>query len=117
MVLAPENSFNIDGLESLLTDSRRRAVLELLAAHHSLTLTELAEAIAEREQGMGLTDIQAETVERIRISLHHNHLPKLADANLIVYAYGAPGHWAILPDSVQRDRIQSAIHDQPSGSL
>lgn len=106
MVRDPLVRPDIDELLGLLADSRRRTVLELLASKHSLSLTALADAIVQRERQAVTTDDAAERTERVRLSLHHNHLPKLADANLISYEEGGPQPWATLLDSAWRDRVQ-----------
>lgn len=68
----------------LLSDDRRRIVLDILADRvTAITLEELAQTVAEREED---TEAPATTtVERITISLHHKHLPKMAAHGVIEY--------------------------------
>lgn len=63
----------------VLTHPVRQKVLSLLADDDSLTRTELAEAAAEDE------DVPCESVERLEVTLHHDHLPKLADHQYVEY--------------------------------
>ena len=65
----------------VLADERRRAVLSVLADRDGpVGLSDLARAVAD------LTgDDASDAVDRLRVSLHHQHLPKIADAGLIAY--------------------------------
>lgn len=63
---------------SLLESERRRRVLRRLGETPQTTRHELGRALA-RDGG------RTEPVERFEASLHHVHLPKLADANAISY--------------------------------
>lgn len=70
-------------LKVLAANRRRRVIRALLDADGTVSLTELADEVArERADADGVpTD-----PERVEISLHHVHLPKLADAGLVVIA-------------------------------
>ena len=72
-------------LFDVLSHRRRRYVLSLLRDHRSLTIADLADCIAEIEQDCPITEIPADEVLYVYISLYHNHLPKLSDAGLIRY--------------------------------
>jgi hypothetical protein len=68
----------------ILSDERRRLVLDVLADRTPpVTLDRLAAVIAEREDGLDPDD--QETVERVRIDLHHCHLPKIAAHGIVDY--------------------------------
>lgn len=71
-----------DELFEALTHRRRRRVLAVLrTAGQPLTLTALAEELAlRRDDEMG-----DEETERLRVSLYHRHLPKLADTGLVEF--------------------------------
>ena len=76
----------------LLADRRRRAVLRYLErAGGTATLSELAEAIAMETRNpdpatiSDLADASSQETRDVRISLHHVHVPKLADAGAIEY--------------------------------
>jgi hypothetical protein len=66
----------------LLSSPARRAALAVLSdTASSMSLTDLASAIAGVE-----TDACGDADHRnLEIVLHHNHLPRLADAGLIEY--------------------------------
>lgn len=66
----------------LLADRRRRQAVDILDGRvASLDLDTVAEAIAAREEA----DPAPETIERVAIELHHNHLPKLDECGFIEY--------------------------------
>lgn len=68
----------------LLRSERRRLVLDVLSPEQAaVPLDELAAEVAARESGLDADDERA--VERLKITLHHNHLPKLADAGALDY--------------------------------
>ena len=72
-------------LHRLLSSERRRILLDVLGERPTpVDVEELALAIAEREGG---TDsARSDDVERITISLHHHHLPRLADGGVVEYS-------------------------------
>ena len=61
---------------------RRRLLLRVLRERRSLTLGELAAAVAEREPPAGA---DADARRRVLIDLYHCQLPRLADAGLVSY--------------------------------
>ncbi|WP_313693253.1 DUF7344 domain-containing protein [Halorarum halobium] len=63
---------------------RRRRVLSTLLIHDELTQTELADRVAAREGGEPIGDVPPDRRRRVRASLHHVHLPRLADDGLVV---------------------------------
>lgn len=68
----------------MLAVERRRTTLEVLEDLTApVDLEDLAVAVAEREADGDRVD--EGTVEQVRISLHHAHLPKLADLGIIAY--------------------------------
>lgn len=65
---------------------RRRRVLETLAAQtRTMTVDELADAVAEGDRDGPRGDGSGGTRSEIRIALHHVHLPSLDQAGLIAY--------------------------------
>jgi hypothetical protein len=69
----------------LLASNRRRTLLRVLeqdGTRDKYTLESLATAVAqtEREDELGAIPTQ-----RVSTSLHHNHLPKLDDADIVDY--------------------------------
>lgn len=67
----------------LEVDRRRHALIVLGDRAGPIDLAELATAIAEREPGLDATDSDA--VATVATTLHHIHLPKLADAGVLEY--------------------------------
>ncbi|MFC3957958.1 DUF7344 domain-containing protein [Halovivax cerinus] len=70
----------------------RRVVLATLLAHcGSITLTELAASIETNAAGVTgdhprrLSDADDRTPSTLLLTLHHTHLPKLAEAGLVEY--------------------------------
>lgn len=73
-----------DDRHRLLSSERRRVLLDVLADRSTpVGLEALARAIGEEE--MGTDAVDPETTERIAITLHHNHIPKLAEAGVVDY--------------------------------
>lgn len=68
----------------LLASKRRRTTLDVLAGRSApVDLAELARTVAARECDVDATD--ADAVERVAVSLHHNHLPKMDDWDVLDY--------------------------------
>lgn len=66
----------------LLSSARRRTVIDVVGAHgRVVSLDDLTAQVAARENGGSAVDDQ--TLDRVRLSLYHKHLPKLA-ANAVV---------------------------------
>ena len=68
----------------LFASDRRRRLLDILDTESTVVdLTTAAQALAEHEAVTPTVSVDA--VEEIAISLHHTHLPRLADAGVIKY--------------------------------
>lgn len=68
----------------ILAAERRRVTLDVLRKmRNSIRLSDLASEVAKREDGIDSNDDSA--LERVKISLHHTHLPKMDDARLLDY--------------------------------
>ena len=80
-ILTPVEELSIALANSLgvLGHQVRRKVLTLLAERNVLHRSGLAQKI------VGDDEIPHENVERVTLSLHHNHLPKLADHDYVEY--------------------------------
>lgn len=66
----------------LLGKRRRRQVLQILRESSTpLTIIELARHIADREH----EDPSTTDVRTIHLTLYHNHLPRLAEADVVDY--------------------------------
>ncbi|WP_435177722.1 DUF7344 domain-containing protein [Halorussus sp. AFM4] len=71
--------------ELLADGRRRRAVAALRETDGATTLGDLAEATAARVDGVDRAAVPTDRRERVAASLHHCHLPKLADAGVVEY--------------------------------
>ncbi len=68
-----------------LADFRRRHVLHRLRIHESMSLSKLADEVAVSEYEQPLGELSAESVHEVYLSLYHNHVPHLEEANLVEY--------------------------------
>ncbi len=81
-----ESATTIDEVLEALAAKRRRLLVDVLASHgQELTLPDAAEEVAEREANRPLSELSAERVARVYISLYHDHLPRLVEAGLLEY--------------------------------
>jgi len=72
-----------DTRHRILSSKRRRVLLDLLDDRQTpVDLDVLAEAVEIRENGGGA---RSEGVEPVAVTLHHNHLPRLAEAGIVEY--------------------------------
>lgn len=86
-------SLPIDDVSSSRTEvyealgNERRHRLLLISVNESLPIDvpELARLVAASERETSPQTVAEEQVEKVHVSLYHNHLPKLADAGLIDY--------------------------------
>ncbi|RQG93845.1 DUF7344 domain-containing protein [Natrarchaeobius chitinivorans] len=70
---------------SLLAESERRYLLYLLAEDRDANIEDLVPQITTWETEAPGTEVDKETRQRIYVSLVHNHLPRLADYDIIDY--------------------------------
>lgn len=79
-------SLGFDTVLDLCANERRRIVLAALAAEdRTRSITDLTRTIVREQRHADVDDVPDETVEQIRSSLHHSHLPKLESAGLVEY--------------------------------
>ncbi|GAA0259055.1 hypothetical protein ACFFQF_23575 [Haladaptatus pallidirubidus] len=80
-----DGSLNL--LFDALSDKRRRYALYCLNYHQTpMALADLATEIARYEYDADTrTEIPDGETKSIYTTLHHNHLPRLAEANLVMY--------------------------------
>lgn len=74
-----------DRIRSVLGKSRRRFALYYLLSNGHTSIDSLSVQIAAWEQGESVTSVDEEIRRRVKISLHHNHLPRLAAHDIIEY--------------------------------
>lgn len=75
----------MEGACSLLAKSERRYVLYQLAEDDVTHIEDLVTQVAAWEQDVPIDQINGETRQRTYVSLVHNHLPRLADYDIIDY--------------------------------
>lgn len=81
---ASEESLPLDLAFEILKNERRRMVLEeLSAADGKLTLSDLSETIAARENDKTVTEISSAERKRVYVSLYQSHLPKMDKAGVL----------------------------------
>lgn len=84
----------------------RRRVRICLERYMTLSLADLADELAVWERAGSLAEIPAEDVRDIYLELYQIHLPRLEDANVLVYdqerdLVSVPGYGADAPIAVQ----------------
>lgn len=88
---------NPDDMFDVLADERRVQVLSVLREDSTaMGLSTLVERVAERMQSDPSSEVAP---RRLRISLHHQHLPKIAAAGLV--EYDAENHIVVPTDAIQ----------------
>lgn len=80
-----EAELDRDRVFSLLKNPRRRAVLRQLGETPTATLGDLADRIAADENDTTPEQLSSSERKRVYISLYQNHLPKLAEFDVIDY--------------------------------
>lgn len=84
--LYENNADSFDPRFEMQADRRRRCALHCLHQFEGpLALADLAEEVAVREHDASITEISAEEVKRIYMSLYHDHIPELEDASVVHY--------------------------------
>ena len=102
-----------DGAYEVLSNPRRRVVCSLVFRCERLPVGDLVDHIVARETGEPLEDVSAETITNVRIDLHHRHLPKLEDADLLTWDREAE-RVAVTGDlPVDRDRLAARLQAGP----
>jgi hypothetical protein len=85
---------------------RRYLVTTLVNGRSEAPLSELATEIAARERDKPVTDVSQQERERVHTSLHHSHVPRLADVGIVTYDSD--------DESVVRaenaDRVRAVLH-------
>lgn len=76
---------DVDTVLDLCQDHHRRIVLGTLADREQVTVNDLANAIVKHDHHVPPAEVSDETAHRIRIALHHVHLPKLSKSGVVEY--------------------------------
>lgn len=82
-----EPPLDTDTLFSILSRERRRYALYCLQQYRNpISLADLADEVARLEYDeRTVAEIPAEDVKTIYMTLYHNHVPMMADANVVTY--------------------------------
>ncbi|KAB1185508.1 hypothetical protein GJR98_15750 [Haloferax sp. MBLA0077] len=81
-----EHPIAFDSVLGLCQHQYRRIVLAVLTEEQrSLTLDDLAETVHKYNHQATSTEAPEDVITKVRLSLHHIHLPKLASGGVINY--------------------------------
>ena len=82
-----ERPISPDAILTAVANEQRRAILTALddASEKSLEYEELVDRVTDRVRDDGTRQGSAEHRQRVRIALHHSHLPKLDETGMIEY--------------------------------
>lgn len=100
----PEQSrLSKDTLFSILENRRRREALQYLKRNDGVaTLSDLAEHIAAKENGVDVAALSSDERKRVYIALYQCHLPKMATADVVDFDKNR-GDVALRPQASQLD--------------
>lgn len=84
---ATERTLGVDPVFDALRDRRCRYCCYRLSALEGdeIAVERLAAEVASMESEVDGTDLSVGHYDRVVLTLHHRHLPKLADANVVAY--------------------------------
>jgi len=97
-----------DTVHTLLADSQRRHLLSLLNHTGHNKINDLARKIAAREQNTRPESVSDDTQQRVAVALVHNHLPRLAEHDLV--SYDPESEEVVLMDVI--DELESPLSNQ-----
>lgn len=100
VVARPHSAEDLDDVFDALAHRYRRAVIEAMEWGEPATLEDLVALITDRHEDAAAGDV--------RVALVHNHLPRLAEADVITYDTEA--QVAELDDAVAERAILTAVH-------
>ncbi|KAB1194813.1 hypothetical protein GJR96_07075 [Haloferax sp. MBLA0076] len=81
-----EEPIDFSSVLSLCQNQHRRIVLAVLTEEHrSFTLNDLTKTVLTYNHQTTSTEASEDAMTKVRLSLHHVHLPKLASGGLITY--------------------------------
>ena len=91
-VAAESTTPSQDFVGRILSDSRRRALLNVLDSRQGVyELDRVAEWVVSEELDGDWSAFDEEKFDRVLITLYHNHLPMLADAGFVDLDYTDDG--------------------------
>jgi energy-coupling factor transporter ATP-binding protein EcfA2 len=77
------NGMDVDEIFTLLSNSRRRAMMRVMFEHQRLDFGELVDRVAEMEYGLHIDEISSDERHNIYVSLYQTHLPKLKKSGVL----------------------------------
>ena len=100
----PEGPPSPDRLLSTVANVYRRATLELLqgASDETLAYDALVDGVADRVQDGDAARASDDHRRRVRIALHHTHLPKLEEAGMVNHE-AHTGHVQFVGGELERE--------------
>ncbi|MCU4801549.1 helix-turn-helix domain-containing protein [Halobacteria archaeon HArc-gm2] len=100
VVARPHSAEELDEVFDALAHRYRRAIIQRLEWGEPATLDDLVTLITDRDDSAAASDV--------RTALVHNHLPRLAETDVITY--DAETHVTELDDAVAERAILAAVH-------
>jgi hypothetical protein len=85
---------------------RRYLVTTLVNGRSEAPLSELATEIAAREHDKPVTDVTPREESAVHTSLHHSHVPRLVDADIVTYD---PDDESVVR-AANADRVRAVLH-------
>jgi DNA-binding transcriptional ArsR family regulator len=80
-----EGSQRFDEILTALSNTQRRRILRYLQEVDSASRDEVVHHLIAWKRDSPPDDVSDEAVERLKIELHHNHLPRLEESRLVEY--------------------------------
>ena len=101
-----ERSLSADTILSAVANEHRRATLNALdnASEKTLAYDALVDRVANRVRNEDANLESDEHQQRVRIALHHTHLPKLEEARIIDYE-AETGHVRFIGGELEQDLL------------
>lgn len=79
------DSLSTDTVHSILSQRRRRDAIDVVRTEGGMSLRELTEHVAAREETTAVGEAPQRAEKRVYVSLHQCHLPKLDENGVLVY--------------------------------
>lgn len=102
----------LDHVFEALAHPRRRYLLYTLDKAAEWSLRELAAKVASWEQDVEIETLTDDEVERVYVSLYHNHVPKLVEDGIVEFV---EANETIRP-AVNAEQVLAVLHDAGGSS-
>ncbi|WP_438267081.1 DUF7344 domain-containing protein [Haladaptatus salinisoli] len=101
-----ERPISPDTILSVVANEHRRAILNAVnnASDKTLAYDALVDRVADRVRDEDAERVSDEQRQRVRIALHHTHLPKLEETRIIDYE-AETGHVQFVGGELERDLL------------